>query len=367
MVSDLWSVERAAKWYSSLPWLVGCNFIPSTAINQLEMWQAETFDPATIARELKWAGNLGFNLVRVYLHDLLWWQDAAGFKDRIRHFLDLAQDNGIRTIFVLFDDCWHDAPRPGKQPEPQPGVHNSGWVKSPGTMVQNDPSGWARLQDYVTDIVSTFGSDDRVLVWDVYNEPGNNFLLSLNLPLIPRYAAILIQLGRQFIFPSKTEKLLRCAFAWARATGPQQPLSSGLWYLQENLEARLDPVVLELNDIISFHSYFNLDSTTRIVDRLKISGRPIICTEYLARSAGSNFETHLPYFKGNNIGCLNWGLVSGKTQTMYSWQDHYPSGEEPPLWFHDILRSDGAPYDPREIEFIRDMLRVNKHDRSGSK
>jgi len=367
MPSDKWTVEQATKWYSSQPWLVGCNFIPSTAINQLEMWQAETFDLTTIGRELKWAGDLGFNSVRVYLHDLLWWQDAAGFKDRIKHYLDLAQHNGIRTIFVLFDDCWHDDPKLGKQPEPKPGVHNSGWVKSPGTKLINDPSGWARLEDYVTDIVSTFGTDDRVLVWDVYNEPGNNFMLSLKLPIIPRYAAILFQLGRQFILPSKTEKLLRGAFAWARAAGPQQPLTSGLWYLKENLEARLDPVVLDLSDIISFHSYFNLASTSRLVDRLKTSGRPIICTEYLARSVGSNFETHLPYFKDQSIGCLNWGLVSGKTQTMYSWEDYYPSGEEPPLWFHDILHPDGDPYNPREVEFIRDILRVDKLDRSDRK
>ncbi len=37
-----WSVEKANEWYAKQPWLVGCNFIPSTAVNQLEMWQEET-------------------------------------------------------------------------------------------------------------------------------------------------------------------------------------------------------------------------------------------------------------------------------------------------------------------------------------
>jgi hypothetical protein len=357
MDTGRWNIEQIAKWYASQPWLVGCNFIPSSAINQLEMWQVESFDPGTIDRELKWAEGLGFNAVRVYLHDLLWWQDAPGFKGRIHHYLDLAHKHGMQTIFVLFDDCWHDDPHLGKQPEPRPGVHNSGWVKSPGTKMIKDPSGWGRLEDYVTDIVSTFRSDERVVVWDVYNEPGNGFLVSFNLPVILRYASILAQFARYFSLPRKTEGLLMKAFSWARAALPQQPLTAGLWYLNAKLEARFNPIAQKLSDVVSFHSYFNLNTTSRIVDKLKEGLRPVICTEYLARSAGSTFEDLLPYYKKEGLGCFNWGLVSGKTQTMYSWQDHYPSGEEPPLWFHDILRPDGTPYNLREVEVIRKTTR----------
>ena len=350
-----WSPERARAWYEKQPWLRGCNFIPSTAINQLEMWQAETFDPETIERELGWAADLGFNAMRVYLHDLLWLQDIAGFKDRIHRYLDISNGRGIRTIFVLFDDCWHDHPRLGQQPAPKPGVHNSGWVKSPGTQALKTPSEWRRLEDYISDIVSSFGSDERVILWDLYNEPGNNFLVSLNLPFVLRNVQLLGQLFKHRFLPGPSERLLRQAFSWARAVDPIQPLTAGLYYLKPGLGAKLNSLALELSDVVTFHSYFKLSDTVQIVDRLQQSGRPLICTEYLARSVPNTFETHLPYFKHNKIGAINWGLVGGKTQTMYSWQDYYPDGSEPPLWYHDILRRDGAPYRSEEAEFIRQV------------
>src|SRR4051812_7397814 len=88
--SGRWTVERAAHWYAAMPWLVGCNFTPSYAINQLEFWQEETFDLSVIDRELGWAAHLGMNAVRVYLHDLLWDADPIGFVRRIDAFLATA-------------------------------------------------------------------------------------------------------------------------------------------------------------------------------------------------------------------------------------------------------------------------------------
>jgi hypothetical protein len=350
-----WTIENANNWYEQQSWLVGVNFIPSTAINQLEMWQAASFDPQVIDRELGWAAGLGFNAARVYLHDLLWLQDSGGFKDRIRCYLDIADQHGIKSMFVFFDDCWHDDPALGQQPTPRPGIHNSGWVKSPGTKVVKNRSEWGQLEDYVRDIVSTFGSDERVVIWDVYNEPGNTFLVSLNQPPLIRYAKILTQLVRHLTLPSQITPLLQIAFEWARAEQPDQPLTSGLWYMRENLESRLNPTALALTDVVTFHSYFDIDITSRLVDKLRHTGRPIICTEYLARGVGSKFQTHLPYFKERCIGCFNWGLVSSKTQTIYSWEDYYPSGEEPPLWFHDIFRQDGSPYLEQEVALIKEI------------
>ena len=158
-----WSEEQARAWYERQPWLVGCNFIPSTAINQLEMWQADTFDPETIDRELGWASQLGMNTVRVYLHDLAWEADPEGFKKRVDRFLTIAKKHGIRPLFVLFDDCWNENPKIGPQPAPLPSVHNSGWLQSPGKAVVNDPKSWGRLERYVKDVVGTFARDDRVL------------------------------------------------------------------------------------------------------------------------------------------------------------------------------------------------------------
>src|SRR5437660_7690799 len=172
-----WSSDKAKAWYAKQPWLVGCNFIPSTAINQLEMWQADTFDPATIDRELGWAADkLGFNTVRVFLHDLAYQADPPGFKQRVGKFLEIADRHGIRPLFVIFDDCWNQNPKIGKQPAPKPGIHNSGWLQSPSTKVVCDPEQWDGLEKYVTDVFGTFANDKRILMWDLYNEPGNEKL-----------------------------------------------------------------------------------------------------------------------------------------------------------------------------------------------
>jgi hypothetical protein len=355
MTDGKWSVEKAQEWYRAQPWLRGCNFIPSTAINQLEMWQAETFDLETIDRELGWAADLGLNAMRVYLHDLVWHQDAAGFKERIDQYLRVADRYGIKTIFVLFDDCWHDDPKLGTQPAPRPGVHNSGWVQGPGTKVLKDKSQWGRLEEYVKDIVGTFGSDDRVVIWDLFNEPANNFLIPLNLPLVPRYLVLLGKLVKHQLAPGPTKQLLRQAFAWAREANPQQPLTAGLYFLLPGLSARLNLLCLDLSDIVSFHSYFNLEETEKIVTALEENNRPLVCTEYLARKEENTFEAIMPYYKSRKIGAINWGLVAGKTQTKYSWEDYYPDGEEPPLWFHDILRPDGTPYRQEEAAFIQEI------------
>jgi hypothetical protein len=323
-VEERWTAEKANAWHASLPWLVGCNFIPSTAINQLEMWQETTFDPETIARELGWARDLGMNTVRVYLHDLLWLHDAAGFKQRIDRYLSIASSIGIRTLFTIFDDCWNNNPALGDQPAPMQGVHNSGWVQSPGERVVLDPSKWGRLETYVKDIVGSFGKDPRVLFWDLYNEPGNRNLGARSLPLVKK------------------------VFEWARAAQPEQPLSCGVWYLNDELNS----YQLGASDVITFHCYEQPEVLKQVITYLKTLGRPLICTEYMARTRGSLFQTTLPIFKENNVGCYNWGLVAGKTNTIYQWDVPYDGGE-PKLWFHDIFRADGTPYKPEEVEFIR--------------
>jgi hypothetical protein len=357
MTDRKWSVDKATEWYQAQPWLRGCNFIPSTAINQLEMWQAETFDLESIDRELGWAADLGFNAMRVYLHDLAWHQDPARFKERIDQYLAVSDQHGIKTIFVLFDDCWHDDPKLGPQPTPRPGVHNSGWLKGPGTKVLKDKSQWGRLEEYVKDIVSAYGNDDRVVLWDLYNEPRNNFLIDLSLPKVLRNLKIIGNLIMHFVTPGLTLQLLRKVFIWAREIAPQQPLTAGLYFLRPFLGAKLNAECLALSDIVSFHSYFNLDETMKVVANLGKSGRPLICTEYMARTEGSTFEAIMPFFKDHKIGAINWGLVAGKTQTIYSWEDHYPTGEEPPLWFHDILCPDGSPYAGKEKELIQKLCK----------
>jgi hypothetical protein len=344
-----WDKARARAWYNAQPWLVGCNFISSGAINQLEMWQAETFNPKEIDRELGWLAGLGMNTARVFLHDLLWKQDATGFLSRIDQFLDLAERHKIGIMFVIFDSCWNPEPVLGTQREPRPGVHNSYWAQSPGAAMVCEPQAFARLEEYVTGVVSYFRDDKRVLIWDVWNEPDN-----LNAGKFD--SGNLTQLQKaEMIVP-----LLAQTFQWARSAGPTQPLTSGVWSGDWSSDDKLDPLLalqLFASDIVSFHRYGPLHDMQAAVEPLKRFGRPLLCTEYLARGAGSTFEAILPYFKQEKIAAYNWGAVSGKTQTIYpwdSWQKTYTA--EPVPWHHDLFRPDGSPYEPGEVALIKFLL-----------
>lgn len=354
-VQDRWPVEKAREWYGRQPWPVGCNYIPGTAINQLEMWQEETFDPETIDRELGWAAGLGMNTVRVFLHDQAWSIDPGGLAKRISRFLEIAAGRGIRTMFVLFDDCWHPEPKPGRQPDPRPGIHNSAWLQSPGLSAAKDRSQWKRLEGYVRGIVELLARDDRVLMWDIYNEVGNFFLPTLSLPAHRRIPKLAHLVFRHLCAPIETLPLFRETLRWVRESRPSQPITAGTWFIN----GRLNRELMDGSDIITFHNYKDADNLERQVRALEKQGRPMICTEYLARAAGSRFETCMPVLKKYGVGCYNWGLVSGRTQTIYSWADRGGSAE-PVTWYHDIFRGDGTPYSREEVSFIREM--TGMHD-----
>lgn len=323
-----WSAAKAKEWYATQGWLRGSNFQPSSAINQLEMFQAETFDTATINRELGWAQNLGMNVMRVYLHHLLWTADKEGFKKRLDTYLSISTRHGIKTLFVIFDDCWNDTAFVGKQPDPKTGVHNSGWVRDPGTMLYRYPDTMQTLKAYVKDLVSTFKNDKRILLWDLYNEPGNSGQLEKSMPL------------------------LKNVFAWAREVNPSQPISAGVWNDNEGFK-NLNKFQLENSDVITYHNYRYIDNHRQTIDTLKKYGRPMICTEYMARRNGSLFELIMPLLKKENIAAINWGFVSGKTNTIYAWDTPMPGGKEPELWFHDIYRKDGSAFSQYEVDFIK--------------
>ncbi len=354
MSDSRWSIGKINAWYQKLPWLVGCTFIPSTAINQLEMWQADTFDIKTIQRELGWAADAGMNAVRVFLHDLAWQQDPDGFKKRVDRFLDVAIKKHLLTTLVFFDDCWNSDPKIGVQPEPKPYLHNSGWLQSPGIKAVKDDREWGRLEKYVSDMLKTFGQDERVFLWDLYNEPGNLFLPSLALKRSGTLKTAKL-LAEHFVKPNPSLPLLKITFEWARAAAPYQPLTASLWYLTPTMGSQLNVTITNLSDVITFHDYYHLAIMKERIKELKVWDRPLLCTEFMARTQDSLITTHLPLFKQEGIGCFIWGLVSGKTQTIYSWRQ---GGELPgpgTPWFHDLLHPDGVPYDPAEIRAIREQ------------
>jgi len=343
-----WSEQKANEWYAQQPWLVGSNYIPKSAINELEMWQGASFDPAQIDRELGWAEAMGMNTMRVFLHDLLWQQDAAGFRSRIDQFLTIASRHHIRPMFVFFDSCWDPRPRLGKQHAPVPGVHNSGWVQSPGAKALADRSQYPRLKAYVQGVVGAFAKDDRVLGWDVWNEPGSN--QTFNYPKGELKNTKKVDL---------VVALLPHAFAWAREMNPTQPLTSGVYEVDTSRDDswvdELEQIQLRESDIITFHNYSWPESFRKEIAWLRKFHRPVICTEYMARSVGSTFDTILPIAKEERVGAINWGFVAGKTQTYYPWESwqHPYVREQPPVWFHEVLHDDGKPYRWAEVVLIR--------------
>jgi hypothetical protein len=345
-----WSEPKANDWYALQPWLVGSNYIPKSAINELEMWQEATFDPAQIDRELGWAEGIGMNTMRVFLHDLPWQQDAAGFRKRIDQFLAIAARHHIRPLFVLFDSCWDPAPHLGPQHAPVPGVHNSGWVQSPGAKALADPSQYPRLKEYVQGVVGAFAKDDRILGWDVWNEPGSDQTGNYPKTELPNKEKV-----------ARVAALLPQAFEWAREVNPTQPLTSGVYEVDtaadENALEEIERIQVRESDIITFHNYDWPESFKSEIAWLRRFHRPVICTEYMARSVGSTFDTILPIAKQERVGAINWGFVAGKTQTYYPWEswEHPYVKNEPPVWFHEVLRSDGTPYRQAEVDLIRQL------------
>jgi hypothetical protein len=324
----VWSAEKANEWYQSKTWILGFNYVTSTAINSTEMWQNGSFDAAAMEGELALASRYGYNSCRVFLQYLVWREEGDVFLRNFERFLGIAHKNGISVLPIFFDDCAFSGKEPflGKQDPPKPGIHNSGWTPSPGFAIADDPACEKSLRAYVQTLVNLYKDDKRIIAWDLYNEPGNS--------------------GREH----KTVPLLTKTFAWARECNPLQPLSSGIYAWKD-----YDLACAELSDIISFHDYGNLENTKTRIKTVQQYRRPVLCTEWLHRAGGNTIETHLPLYKSENIGAYHWGLVNGKTQTHLNWDGSKNTGEGTALWQHDIFTGDLKPYSEKELAFIKEL------------
>lgn len=325
-----WTPAQAWDWRRLRPWIVGTNFIPSTACNSTEMWQTATFDPVTMRRELGWAADIGLNAIRVFIQYVVWKDDAAGLKQRFNTLLDMAGAMGMSVMPVLFDDCvfgWPHQLDPflGPQREPVPGMILPSWTPSPGRLLGASLEERPRLKQYVQDFVSTYRGAEAILAWDLFNEPLDATGVG-------------------------TPEFLSQAFDWAREAGNVQPLTV-CFHIPDGPN---NGVIFDKSDVISFHGYLPLDKLRARIAMLKGFGRPVICTEWMARSLGGNYETDLPLFKTEGVDCFQWGLVNGRTQCQYDWRS-LPGGEADSVngWFHDIFHPDGTPYRKREIDAIR--------------
>lgn len=327
-----WSASQARSWWDKTEWPVGCCYVPTYAINQLEMWQEDTFNPEVLDREFALCQDLGFNLVRIYLHELLWFQDADGFKSRIARVLDMASARGIKVTFTFCTNGGGEE-KPGPQPQKKPGVHGGGhWAHSPVDRIFFHRENWPEFKAYLQDILTTFGEDERVLYWCLYNEPEN------------------IKDGRDCL------EFMKAMYGWAWEVRPYQPLTSPVWIRpgQKGDKTKLDMVsfVCENSDILSFHCYYSPEELETFIRMLRRYNRPLICQEYMARTLGSTFEACLPILKREKVGALNWGLAEGKCEYRFPWGSK-PEEGEPPVWFHSIFWHDYTPYSQNEVEFIK--------------
>ncbi len=324
-----WPQEKAWAWYAEVGPIAGCNYLPRTAVNMTQMWQKETFDPKTIDEELGWAKKAGYNSLRVFVQYLVWKDDPEGLKQRMDRFLAIADKHGMRVMWVPFCDCAFAGREPylGKQDAPVPGVHNSGWVPSPGFGRVVDRAAWPDLQAYIKDLVGRFGKDRRVLVWDLYNEPGNSRMGEKSLPLAA------------------------ASLGWAREAGPVQPLTIGAW---TDFDGRMSQALMAMSDVVSFHGYDKPEGMVKKSWTCRQYNRPVLCTEWLHRQSGNTFETILPIFAHGQIGGYHWGLVAGRTQTYMPWGSK-KGDPMPKHWQHDVMHTDGKPYDAKESELLREF------------
>lgn len=343
-----WSPERAQAWSENVGWLAGCNFTPSTAGNQLEMWQANTFDPETIERELAWASELGLNTIRVFLHSLVWETDGNRFLDRVDEMLAIAHSQGISVMPVLFDGVWNPHPRLGPQKDPRPRRHNAMWVQDPGAKILSNPARWETLKPYLQAVLSRFGGDSRVVVWDLFNECDQRNAISYARSEVLRKT-------------KRADALLNKAFDWATEVDPDQPLTAGVFTGVSGaveLVSRANRTMLGRSDVISFHCYSRRRRLENAIDHLARYGRPLLCTEWLARPLGSTVDL-LEVFAARQVGAYCWGLVDGRTQTRYSWTSWLREPADDDIWFHELLHADGTPFDANEALMIRAIAERN--------
>lgn len=317
------------------------------------MWQRQSFAPHIIARELDWAAQIGINSVRLGLPYIVWQDDANGLLERLDHVLTLLAERSMTAMPYLLDDCEFSGqpPRLGKQPDPVPGLHNSRATGSPGRALVMDQQAWPDIERYVAHVIRTFTDDDRIVAWDVYNEPGNRVIFTLE--------------GAQAYDEALEEQallLLRRAFDCARHIAPSQPLTAAGWrvppsYVGDDVEPYdhpLDAAAFELSDVVSFHAYCSPSRMQRVIERVRRYHRPLICSEWMGRQADSRIQQQLPLLRREAIGSYIWGFVRGRSQTELPWPDFLdPTTSTSEEWFHDVVDANGLPYNDEETQVIR--------------
>lgn len=354
-----WSEEKIWNWYNKRPWIRGCNFMSSDCANRIDQWQEYGFEQRfeTAKKELKLAAETGFNSIRIIPEFFVWEQEHDCFMKRFDRYIDEAYKNGISSMIVLGNDCMPPKEEALKrmhlgEQKIDLGYHGGRKVSQHGKFNEHgyslfdEPEYEEKFLEYTKEIVTKYKNDERVIIWDVFNEPGNSNRHSLSLPLL-----------------KKMLKLIR-------EINPIQPLTVGIWTQSTNLEnlLEIEKFGLENSDIISYHNYNSYANNIEELKNLKQYGRPIINTEWLNRCGQNTVEEMFPLFFLEKVGCYNWGLVAGKYQTFEPWNAVWDNYKENPdnfkdfdftKWFHDLYRPSLNPYNPKEIELIKYFCKLS--------
>lgn len=350
---SVWTKEKAWQWYNSRPWMRGCNYMGSDCANRIDQWQSLGFDERlnTADTELRLAAETGFNTIRIILEYVVWEEEHDTFFERFDRYLDTAYKYGISSIVVLGNDCM-----PPKGPEwkrPTLGEQRVDWGYHGGRKVSqhgtfstvgyhflDEPELALRHYEMVREVVERYKNDERICMWDVYNEVGGSNRQHVTMPHLKKYFEIVRQIN------------------------PSQPLTCCVWSFPDLNDlssiSEVQKYGLENSDIISYHNYQSYEENVRIINMLKKLGRPIVNTEWLARCTHNTVQQMFPLFYLEKIGCTCWGFVAGKYQTYEPWTCIWDQYEKNPdldwdftKWFHDLYRPSLRPYDPKEIELIK--------------
>ena len=346
-----WTEREAWEWQEKVGWLRGCNFIGSDCANRIDMWQSSgnAAHMQTAEREIALCRDMGFNTVRVIVEYDVWLQERESFLKVLESYISLFAKYNQKVMITLANEavlCRGDiyTPKPLGEQTYALGYHQG---RLPLTPEQKALQPYHELErketresflEMIREIVSIYRSDDRVICWNVFNEPGITIGVDRSIPLI------------------------KTMFETVRERDPSQPLASDIWYWGDPEQLRPnDQLSADLSDVISWHSYKPMAEFAEDYSIMKKIGRPILLTEWLNRINYQEVREMYPLLFLEKINCWCWGFVAGKTQTYEPWTSLWEQFDAKDgnvrydftRWQHDLFRTNLRPYDPKEIDLIK--------------
>ena len=355
-----WTKEEAWKWYSSRPWVMGLNYVPSITLHCAELWQEDTHDEVmkSVKKEFSLMEDIGLNSVRMFMPFSIWYYDREKFLLRLDKFLTALDKHGISMMPVIFNDCVGFGKPEDIRPKRSTGWHSydighhgghkdnpfTGERKRQGWIYWDEEEWRPVMVEYLQALVGRFRCDGRIYAWDIWNEPGNSNRHNMSVPYLKR------------------------AFEITRELDPIQPLTAGVWFYPQDYgiswQAEVESIqrlALDESDIITFHQYEGFERVKNVVARLKAEERPMLNTEWLNRVQNNLMEDNLPLYYDEKIGSYSWGLVAGKSQHFLPWDELWKNKSLPlNRWQHDLFDTFYTPYDRKELDLMRSLSPKNR-------